>query len=94
MRMNIDYPATIIKLRAILDLSQAALAELLGVSFTSVNRWENGKYEPTRLVKEKIRLICEQNNIHMEVVKTMTNKRQIDALWDDNPIIMPTQALI
>ena len=26
--MNIDYPATIIKLRAILDLSQAALAEL------------------------------------------------------------------
>lgn len=67
--MNIDYPVTIIKLRAILDLSQAALAKLLGVSFTSVNRWENGKYEPTRLVKEKIRLICEQNNIQMEVVK-------------------------
>lgn len=67
--MNIDYPATIIKLRAILDLSQAALAELLGVSFTSVNRWENGKYEPTKLVKEKIRLICVQNNIQMEVVK-------------------------
>lgn len=67
--MNIDYPATIIKLRAILDLLQAALAKLLGVSFTSVNRWENGKYEPTRLVKEKIRLICEQNNIQMEVVK-------------------------
>ena len=67
--MNIDYPATIIKLRAILDLSQVALAELLRVSFTSVNRWENGKYEPTRLVKEKIRLTCEQNNIQMEVVK-------------------------
>lgn len=67
--MNIDYPATIIKLRAILNLSQAALAELLGVSFTSVNRWENGKYEPTRLIKEKIRLLCEQNNILMEVVK-------------------------
>lgn len=65
--MNIDYPATIIKLRAILNLFQAALAELLGVSFISVNRWKNGKYEPTRLVKEKIRLICEQNNIQMEV---------------------------
>lgn len=36
--MKIDYPATIIKLRAILNLSQTALAELLGVSFTSVNR--------------------------------------------------------
>lgn len=42
---------------------------ILGVSFTSVNRWENGKYEQTRLVKEKIRLICEQNNIQMEIVK-------------------------
>lgn len=61
--MNIDYPATIIKLRAILNLSQAALAELLGVSFTSVNRWENGKYHPTKVAKEKIRLICEEKNI-------------------------------
>lgn len=67
--MNIDYPATIIKVRAKLNLSQAELAEMLDVSFASVNRWENGKYEPTRLVKEKIRLICEENNIQMEEIK-------------------------
>ena len=67
--MYIDYPATIIKLRAILNLSQSALAELLGVSFTSVNRWENGKYEPTKLVKKKIELLCRENNIQMEVAK-------------------------
>ena len=54
--MKIDYPATIIKVRATLNLSQAELAEKLDVSFASVNRWENGKYEPTRLVKEKLRL--------------------------------------
>lgn len=66
--MNIDYPATIIKLRAILNLSQAALAELLGVSFTSVNRWENGKYEPTKLVKKKIELLCKENDIQLEEV--------------------------
>lgn len=67
--MKIDYPATIIKVRATLNLSQVELAEMLDVSFASVNRWENGKYEPTRLVKEKIRLICEQNSIQMEGVK-------------------------
>ena len=67
--MKIDYPATIIKLRAILNLSQTALAELLGVSFTSVNRWENGKYEPTKLVKKKIELLCKENDIQMEVAK-------------------------
>ena len=64
--MKANYSATLIKLRAKLDLSQTALADMLGVSFTSVNRWENGKYEPTRLAKEKIRLLCEENNIKME----------------------------
>jgi DNA-binding XRE family transcriptional regulator len=36
-------------------LSQTELAEILGVSFVSVNRWENGHHEPTIKVKRKIR---------------------------------------
>lgn len=51
--MNIDYPATIIKLRAILDLSQAALAELLGVSFTSVNDGKMANMSQLDLLKKK-----------------------------------------
>lgn len=61
--MNIDYPATLLRIRAELNLSQTELAEMLGVSFTSVNRWENGKYLPTKVAKEKIKLICEEKNI-------------------------------
>lgn len=64
--MNINYPTTLIKIRAVLSLSQMDLANKLGVAFTSVNRWENGHHEPTRMVKEKIRLICQENNIPME----------------------------
>ena len=67
--MKLDYASAIINLRIKLNLSQSALAELLGVSFTSVNRWENGKYSPTKLVKKKIELLCQENNIQMEVVK-------------------------
>jgi len=67
--MKLDYASAIINLRIKLNLSQTALAELLGVSFTSVNRWENGKYEPTKLVKKKIELLCIENNIQMEVAK-------------------------
>lgn len=37
-----NYPYAIRKLRAKLNLSQEALAKMLGVAFTSVNRWENG----------------------------------------------------
>lgn len=65
--MNIDYPTTILRLRAKLNLSQMALANLLGVSYTSINRWENGKYEPTRMVKERIKIICEENNVNLEI---------------------------
>ena len=67
--MKLDYASAIINLRIKLNLSQSALAELLGVSFTSVNRWENGKYSPTKLVKKKIELLCQENNIQMEVIK-------------------------
>lgn len=44
-----DYPDRIRRLRAKLGLSQSRLAELLGVSFASVNRWENGQSRPNRL---------------------------------------------
>lgn len=64
--MNINYPDTFIKIRAVLSLSQMELANKLGVAFTSVNRWENGHHEPTRMVKDKIRLICQAHNIQME----------------------------
>jgi len=44
-----DYPAQIKRLRARLGLTQAGLAERLGVSFPTINRWENGKSRPSQL---------------------------------------------
>jgi superfamily II DNA or RNA helicase/DNA-binding XRE family transcriptional regulator len=44
-----DYPTQIKRLRARLGLTQAALAERLGVSFPTINRWENGKARPSQL---------------------------------------------
>ncbi len=48
-RMTDDYPEQIKSLRAKLGLTQVALAERLGVSFPTVNRWENGKSRPSQL---------------------------------------------
>ena len=39
-------------LRARLGLSQQAFAKALGVSFSTVNRWEMGHTEPHNLVRE------------------------------------------
>jgi transcriptional regulator with XRE-family HTH domain len=40
-------PAEIRALREHLELTQEVFARILGVSFATVNRWENGKSEPS-----------------------------------------------
>ena len=64
--MNIDYPDALIKLRAKLNLSQTQLADLLGVSFTSVNRWEKGHHEPTVIVKAKLNDLFKEHEIEVK----------------------------
>ncbi len=60
-----NYSTLINKLRNKLVLSQVEFAELLGVSFASVNRWENGKHEPTIKIKRKILELCKKNDINI-----------------------------
>ena len=61
-----EYQKIIKNLRTKLVLSQQEFAELLGVSFTSVNRWENGKHEPTIKLKRKIIQLCKDNKVKYE----------------------------
>ena len=49
-----DYPARIKSLRAKLGLTQQRLADLMGVSYASVNRWENEKSRPSALAWQRI----------------------------------------
>src|SRR3990172_13329600 len=50
-----DYPARIKEFRARRGLTQQALADRLGVSFASVNRWENGQTKPSQLSWNRLR---------------------------------------
>lgn len=47
-------------------LSQTELADLLGVSFASINRWENGHNEPTIKIKRKIKELCQRENVDID----------------------------
>lgn len=60
------YTQKIKRLREVLLITQQELADLLGVSIVTVNRWENGKYEPTMRIKRKIVELCKANNIDLE----------------------------
>ena len=49
-----DYPKLLKAYREKMFLSQEDLAQKLGISYVTVNRWENGKFEPTIKMKKKL----------------------------------------
>ena len=54
MADNHLIPTTLRRIRASLDLTQEQLAERLGVSFASINRWEGGAILPQKAAREAI----------------------------------------
>lgn len=46
-------------------LSQTDFAEKLGVSYSTVNRWETGKTLPTYKAMKSIELFCKERNIEV-----------------------------
>lgn len=52
--------------RTKLNLSQEELAHKLGVSFATINRWENGSYNPSRLARKAFDNFCVENEITEE----------------------------
>lgn len=60
------YKDAIKELRKRMLVSQSELAKMLGVSFATVNRWEQGLHEPTYAAKRKLRSLFQENNIEIE----------------------------
>ena len=54
MKNHIDYGLLIREYREKKFLTQAELTKDLSVSFATVNRWENGGFEPTLKMKKKL----------------------------------------
>ena len=52
-----------------MNLSQKKLADLLGVSFATINRWENSKNDPSQLAKNSFYDFCENNFIDIQELK-------------------------
>ncbi len=58
-----DFCIRVKDLRERLKLTQEAMAETLGVSFATVNRWENGWTAPSKLALRQIDLLCKEHRI-------------------------------
>ena len=61
-----DVPATLRALRANLDLTQEQLADRIGVSFATVNRWEGGLTRPQKAAREAIVSLASAADIDLD----------------------------
>ena len=53
------------KVREIKGYSQEQLARELNMSFATINRWENGKTEPSRLALKIFMEFCRKNDVNV-----------------------------
>lgn len=60
------FSQAVLQLRESLHLSQMAFAKELGVSFTSVNRWENDAQKPSPLALKILKAYCQEKNVAFE----------------------------
>ena len=58
-----DFSCDTKKLREKLMISQKELADLLGVSFEAVNRWDNGHHKPTYRYQRKLKKLYKKMNL-------------------------------
>ena len=63
MTESYDIPAALRAIRAHLDLTQEQLAERLGVSFASINRWEGGAIRPQKAAQEAIAALASEAGV-------------------------------
>ncbi|MBR1817404.1 MAG: helix-turn-helix transcriptional regulator [Bacilli bacterium] len=61
-----NYALAIKTLRKKMSLSQEEFAKVLGVSFSSINRWENGRHEPTIIIKRKLKSLFREYDVKVD----------------------------
>lgn len=73
-----DYPARIKQYRARLGLTQVELAARLGVSFATVNRWENGQTTPSPLSWQQLLRLDESESPAVDVEPVVSEPPVLD----------------
>lgn len=71
-----SFSKAIREIRKSAFLSQETFAQTLGVSFTTVNRWESGKCVPSYKAKKLIDDYCKSNGIDFDINKVFPEGEQ------------------
>lgn len=58
--------------------TQVEFAERIGVSYSTVNRWENGKMDPNVSAMKRLKAYCDALNIEFESVEKAWMNRSLE----------------
>lgn len=59
------------RIRKELNITQEHLARDLNVSFSTLNRWENGRNTPSRLARMRLVEYCTEKDISSEIISEL-----------------------
>lgn len=59
------------KVRKQLGITQEQLARELDISFSTINRWENGHTSPSKLAKRRLLEFCKNNNVDITIISDL-----------------------
>lgn len=63
-----DISGELKRIRMLSLLSQQDFANAIGVSYCTVNRWENNRAIPNYKTLKKVKLFCEKNEIEFNII--------------------------
>lgn len=74
------FSSEVKKARLSCFLNQAEFAEAIGVSFTTVNRWENGKAQPNIKAMKALKQFCIDHGYSYELLEKSWHEIKIEGV--------------
>ncbi|MBQ9014946.1 MAG: DUF3990 domain-containing protein [Firmicutes bacterium] len=74
----------ILEIRTRLNASQEELAKMIGISFATVNRWENGHSTPNKAAQLRLYDVCRENGVDLEDIILRKIKKPAENLKDNS----------
>ena len=67
----LEFEEIIREIRKNLNITQEQLAKELNVSFSTINRWENGHTSPSKLAKIRLLEFCNTRNVDTLIISEL-----------------------
>ncbi len=77
--MRRDIPRLVRAIRVALGLTQEKLAQRLGVTFSTVNGWENGKHRPIPALVAALERLAGECGLRDDAVRSRVRGRTVAA---------------